>query len=214
MAHFDKTNLISYNRNINSFWGVCGMARAGLDKETVIRKAAELANEIGNDKITLKLLADRLNVQSPSLYNHIKGIEDLQKEIMLFGWRQMNQAMMDAAVCVSGYDALEAICRAFYKYATENSGVFNAMLWYNKFESEETQNATKEMFSLIYKDFTMLNISKENCEHLIRTYRGFLEGFALLVNNHAFGNPISIEESFEISLRVLIAGTKALEEEK
>jgi len=190
------------------------MARAGLDKETVIRKAAELANEIGNDKITLKLLADRLNVQPPSLYNHIKGMEDLQKEIMLFGWRQMNQAMMDAAVCVSGYDALEAICRAFYKYATENPGVFNAMLWYNKFESEETQNATKEMFSLIYKDFTMLNISKENCEHLIRTYRGFLEGYALLVNNHAFGNPISIEESFEISLRVLIAGTMALEGEK
>ena len=169
------------------------MARAGLDKETVIRKAAELANEIGNDKITLKLLADRLNVQPPSLYNHIKGMEDLQR---------------------SGYDALEAICRAFYKYATENPGVFNAMLWYNKFESEETQNATKEMFTLIYKDFTMLNISKENCEHLIRTYRGFLEGYALLVNNHAFGNPISIEESFEISLRVLIAGTKALEGEK
>ena len=39
------------------------MARAGLDKETVIRKAAELANEIGYDKITLKLLAEHLNVQ-------------------------------------------------------------------------------------------------------------------------------------------------------
>ena len=190
------------------------MARAGLDKETVIRKAAELANEIGNDKITLKLLADNLKVQPPSLYNHVKGIEDLQKEIMLFGWRQMDKVMMDAAVCVSGYDALEAICRAFYKYATENPGVFNAMLWYNKFQSEETQNATEEMFSMIYRVFTMLNISKENSDHLIRTYRGFLEGFALLVNNHAFGNPISIEESFEISLRVLIAGTKTFEGKK
>ena len=187
------------------------MARAGLDKETVIRKAAELANEIGYDKITLKLLAEHLNVQPPSLYNHIKGIEELQKEIMLFGWRQMDQAMTDAAVCVSGYDALEAICRAFYKYATENPGVFNAMLWYNKFENEETRKATKEMFSIINKASTTLNISKKNSEHLIRTYRGFLEGFALLVNSHMFGNPVSIEESFEISLRVLIAGTKAPE---
>ena len=146
------------------------MAGAGLDKETVIRKAAELANEIGYDKITLKLLAEHINVQPPSLYNHIKCIEELQKEIMLFGWRQMDKALTGAAVCVSGYIALEAICRAFYKYATENPGVFNAMLWYNKFESEETQNATKEMFSIIYKAFTMLNISKENSEHLIRTY--------------------------------------------
>ena len=85
------------------------MARAGLDKETVIRKAAELANEIGYDKITLKLLADHLNIQPPSLYNHIKGIEELQKEIMLFGWRQMDKALTGAAVCVSGYGALEAV---------------------------------------------------------------------------------------------------------
>lgn len=190
------------------------MARAGLDKETVIRKAAELANEIGNDKITMKLLADSLNVQPPSLYNHIKGIEELQKEIMLFGWKQMDRVMTDAAVCVSGYDALEAICRAFYKYATENPGVFNAMLWYNKFQSEEALDATEGMFSMIYRVFSTLNISKENSDHLIRTYRGFLEGFALLVNNNAFGNPISIEESFEISLRVIIAGTRMLEETK
>lgn len=187
------------------------MARAGLDKETVIRKAAELANEIGNDKITMKLLADNLNVQPPSLYNHIKGFEELQREIMLFGWRQMDQAMTHAAVCVSGYEALEAICHAFYQYATENPGVFNAMLWYNKFQSEEAQDATEGMFSMIYRVFSTLNISKENSDHLIRTYRGFLEGFALLVNNRAFGNPISIEESFEISLRVIIAGTRMLE---
>ncbi|MCI8377408.1 MAG: TetR family transcriptional regulator [Lachnospiraceae bacterium] len=188
------------------------MARAGLDKEIVIRKAAELANEIGFEKITLKLLAENLNVQPPSLYNHIKGIGDLQRELMLFGWRQMEENMIEAAVCVSGYEALEAICHAFYKYAIENPGVFNTMLWYNKFESDETHGATEKIFSVIYKIFIKLNISKENCDHLIRTFRSFLEGFALLVNNKSFGNSILIEESFNISLQVLIAGTKTLEE--
>jgi len=186
------------------------VARVGLDKKIVIRKAAELANEIGFEKITLKLLAENLNVQPPSLYNHIKGIDDLQREIMLFGWKQVEAKMLEAAVCVSGYEALEAICRAFYEYATENPGIFNIMLWYNKFQNDEAQNATKKLFSVIYKNLTMLNISKENCDHLIRTFRSFLEGFALLVNNRAFGNPVSIEESFHISLQVLIAGVKTL----
>lgn len=63
---------------------------------------------------------------------------------------------------------------------------------------------------MIYKTFTTLNISKENCDHLIRTFRSFLEGFALLVNNKAFGNPVSIEKSFDISLQVLITGIKTL----
>ena len=39
-----------------------------------------------------------------------------------------------------------------------------------------------------------------------------LEGFALLVNNGAFGHSASIDESFELSLEMLIAGMKTLEE--
>ena len=84
------------------------------------------------------------------------------------------------------------------------------MLWYNKFQNDETHEATEKMFLMIYKTFTTLNISKENCDHLIRTFRSFLEGFALLVNNKAFGNPVSIEKSFDISLQVLITGIKTL----
>lgn len=166
------------------------------------------------EKVTLKLLADSLNIKPPSLYNHIKGLEDLQKEVMLYGWRQLEERVTEAAVCVTGYDALEAMGRAFYKYATENPGIFNTMLWYNKFQSDEMKDATKKFFSVIYKIFSTLNISRENCDHLIRTYRAFLEGYVLLVNNNAFGHPLSVEESFEISLQVLKAGTKALERKK
>lgn len=187
------------------------MPRADMDKSIIVKKAAELANEIGLEKVTLKRLASDLNIKSPSLYNHINGLEDLQKEVMLYGWKQLEERVIEAAVCVTGYDALEAMGRTFYKYATENPGIFNAMLWYNKFQSDEMQDATKRIFSIVYKIFSTLNISQENCDHLIRTYRAFLEGYALLVNNRAFGHPLSIEESFEISLQVLIAGTKTLE---
>lgn len=187
------------------------MARADIDKTIIIKKAAKMANEIGLEKVTLKLLSNQLNIKPPSLYNHIKGLDDLRKEVMIYGWKQLEERVIEAAICVTGYDALEAMGRTFYKYATENPGIFNAMLWYNKFQSDETQDATKRFFSVIYKIFSTLNISQKNCDHLIRTYRAFLEGYALLVNNKAFGHPLSIEDSFEISLQVLKAGTKNLE---
>ena len=41
--------------------------------------------------------------------------------------------------------------------------------------------------------------------------RFFLEGFSLLVNNNAFGNPISIKESFDLSLEIIMSGIKTLE---
>lgn len=188
------------------------MARAGLDKNSVISRAAKLANEEGLESITLKRLADDLGIQTPSLYNHISGLEDLRKQLMIYGWKQMEEKIIQAVIGVSGYDALRAIGYAFYDYATENPGVFSAMLWYNKFQDEETMGATEGLFTIIYKITKSLNISEENSEHLIRTWRGFLEGFALLVNNGAFGHPISIKDSFEKSLDVLVEGSRSLEE--
>lgn len=188
------------------------MARTGLDTNMVIHRAAQLVNEVGLENITLKMLADDLGVKSPSLYNHIGGLEDLKMQLMIYGWKEMEQRIIQSVIGISGYDAIKAGCHAFYEYATENPGLFNAMLWYNKFQNTETMEATSGLFSVLFKVTSSLNISEENCNHIIRTLRGFLEGFSLLVNNEAFGNPISIAESFELSLNVLIEGIKTLEE--
>lgn len=188
------------------------MARAGLDKEIIVSRAAWLANEIGLENITLKMIAKEFGVQTPSLYNHIKSLEDLKKNLMIYGWKQLEQQILRSVAGVSGYEALRAMCYAFYEYATTNPGIFNAMLWYNKFQDEETVGVTEELFTVLFKIMGSLQISKENINHLIRTFRSFLEGFSLLVNNEAFGNPISIKESFELSVEVLMAGIKTLEE--
>ena len=188
------------------------MGRIGVDVDKITETAAKIANEAGYENITLKMIADELGIKTPSLYNHIDGLEDVKRLLMIYGWKQMEERMIQSAIGVAGYDAIKAGCYAFYEYATENPGVFNAMLWYNKFQNEDTMEATSGLFVVLFKITSSLNISEENCNHIIRTLRGFLEGFSLLVNNGAFGNPISIAESFELSLNVLIEGMKTLEE--
>jgi len=86
------------------------------------------------------------------------------------------------------------------------------MLWYNKYKSDEARDVTEGIFSICSKIASSLHISEDNCNHLIRTFRAFLEEFSLLVNNKAFGYPLEVEESFDISLKVLIAGMKELVE--
>lgn len=189
------------------------MARAGLDKNVIIVKAAELANEVGIENVTLKLIADEFGIQTPSLYNHIKSLEDIKKQVMLYGWKQVENRIILSVVGFSGYDALRVMCYVFYEYATSNPGIFNAMLWYNKYQDEEAKGATKQLFEVLFKIMGTLNISDEVINHLIRTFRGFLEGYALLVNNGAFGNPISVKESFELSVEVMLKGIKVFENE-
>ncbi len=44
-----------------------------LDRQTVIRTALDLLNEVGADGLTTRKLADRLNVQQPALYWHFRN---------------------------------------------------------------------------------------------------------------------------------------------
>ena len=185
------------------------LPKKGLDKNAVIERAALLANEKGLDNVTLKELADSLEIRSPSLYNHISGLEELKREIMLYGWKKADERILCAAENCSDYEAVKAMCRAFYSYATENKGIFSAMLWYNKYADTGSMEATSGLFSRLYMIMENMGISRNITEHLIRTLRGFLEGFALLVNNGAFGHPADIDESFEMSLDVLIEGIRA-----
>lgn len=189
------------------------MTRVGMDKDIIISKAVELVNKVGIEHITLKMLADNLGVKSPSLYNHINGLDDLKEQLMIYGWKQTEQRILHTVIGMSGYDAIRAMCYAFYDYATENPGVFDVMLWYNKFQSDEMEMATSELLSIIFKITKSLNLPDDYCFHLIRTFRGFLEGFFLLVNNGSFGHSLPIMTSFDISINILIAGIKSLEEE-
>lgn len=187
------------------------MPKTKIDKESVIKEAAYMANKMGIENLSLKTLALQLGVKSPSLYNHVDGLDDLKQQLMLYGWKELEDKIIQAVIGFTGYDAIRAMCYAFHEYAVENQGVFSAMLWYNQFENEQTEEATSKMFSIFYKITKPLNISQDNCVHLVRMFRSFLEGFALLENHNAFGNTQLIKDSFELSVDILIEGTKNLE---
>lgn len=186
------------------------MRNNNVNLEHIVNTAATLANRKGLDNLSLKDIAGELNIKSPSLYNHVSSLDDIKQKLMIFGWKQLEDKMIDSVIGYAGYDALKRICYSFYEYSKGNKGVFSAMLWYNKFATDENKNATTKSFELIFKILRPLNINDENIHHIIRTLRSFLEGFALLVNNNAFGNPISIDESFEISLNIILDGIAVL----
>lgn len=187
------------------------MTKNIVNDEIIIKTSAKIANKIGLENLSLKLIAEELNIKSPSLYNHISSLDEIKTMLMIYGWKQMEEKIINSAIGLTGYDALKNMCYVFYDYATNNKGVFSAMLWYNKFENKEKDNATTRLFNIVFKIMKPLNISDDNINHIIRTLRSFLEGFSLLVNNNAFGNPISIKESFDLSVEILINGIKTLE---
>ena len=57
------------------------MGSKGLTKEIIVQEAVALIEESGQWVISLHELARRLQVKTPSLYNHIANTKDLQREV-------------------------------------------------------------------------------------------------------------------------------------
>ena len=53
------------------------LSHKGLNKEIIIKAAADLIETQGRECFSMRLLADSLQVKTASLYNHIKSMDEL-----------------------------------------------------------------------------------------------------------------------------------------
>ena len=180
--------------------------KAGLDKDIILKTAADLADAEGIANVTLKALAEKLGVKPPSLYKHINGLEELKKALMLYGWKSLEKKVTRAAVGKSKEDAIRAIFYAYRDYVKEHPGVFEAMQWYNMYQSEENLQATEEVVAVLFQVLSAYDLQEEQKVHIVRMFRVFLQGFLMVEIHGGFGNLASITESFDFSLEILLNG--------
>ena len=60
------------------------MSHKGLNKEIIIKAAADLIETQGRECFSMRLLADSLQVKTASLYNHIKSMDELITAVVAF----------------------------------------------------------------------------------------------------------------------------------
>ena len=186
--------------------------KAGLNKTTIIEMAADIADERGLSKVTLKVLAAELGVKSPSLYKHFKGgLDELNKELMLYGWLFLENKITKAAIGKAKDDAIMAICYAYRNFVAEHKGLFEAMQWYNMYQSEEHLQATQGMVSVFFQVLDSYELNKEQKVHIVRMFRGFLQGFSSIESHGGYGNPLSINDSFDFALKTILNGIHDLQ---
>jgi len=182
------------------------MPRTGLSKEEILEKAVALANEKGLSYLSVTTIAEYLGIKKPSLYNHMNTIDDIRKSIMIYGWKKVSEEIISDISFEDPKENLMEYGRRFYKYTIDNPGVFEAMLWYNKYSDNVLLETTEGLYSFFFTQTDNLGVERDVANHLLRTYRAFLEGFIMLQIHNSFGNPISVDESFKISMNVLISG--------
>ncbi|MFF7330021.1 TetR/AcrR family transcriptional regulator [Streptomyces sp. NPDC090306] len=102
------------------------MARTGITPERLTRTAAELADEIGFDSLTVSAVARRLGVKDPSLYAHIRNARDLKARVALLALEELADSAASALAGRAGRDALTAFADAYRDYARQHPGRYAA----------------------------------------------------------------------------------------
>ena len=102
--------------------------RVGIDRDAVVRAAAKIADDEGWDALTLARVAGRLRVRSPSLYNHVGGLEALRRELKLLVMRELNTALTRATIGKSRDDAVRALAAAYRAFVKRHPGTYAATM--------------------------------------------------------------------------------------
>lgn len=102
------------------------MGRPGLNRSAVIAAAADLADELGFDAVTISILARHLGVRSPTLYSHISGATDLRTAVTAYVLDELADATSTAMAAGESRDLLVAYADAIRDFARRSPGRYDA----------------------------------------------------------------------------------------
>ena len=185
--------------------------RVRLSRETVVEAAADLADEEGLEALSLSVLASRLGIRTPSLYNHVDGLDGLRRELALLGIRELGRRLGRAAIGKTRDEATFAIARAYREFVKERPGLYAATVRSSRLSYPEDptfQAAEEEVLETVLAVLTSYGLRGDDALHATRGFRSTVHGFATLEVAGGFGIPLDLDESFERLLRTFVAGLR------
>jgi AcrR family transcriptional regulator len=93
-----------------------------LDRDDVIRAAADLVDRDGWSALSLAGLARELERHATSLYAHVDGLDDLRAAIALLAADELADKVWSATIGKIGAEALTAIALEYRSYAADHPG--------------------------------------------------------------------------------------------
>ncbi len=185
-------------------------ARQPLDRERVISAAAQLCDGEGLDKLTLTRVAGMLGVRQPALYRHVGGYDDLLRSLSLRGREILAQRLTDAAVGLSGDDAVAAVGHAWRQMVRDHPGIYAATDRYPCAGDTELEAAVDRVIAVLGQALRGYDLSEADRVHASRALRSAFHGFSHLESGDGHPLPHDPEDTFGHLVELLCAGVQRL----
>jgi AcrR family transcriptional regulator len=183
-------------------------AKARLDRAAVVQAAAELVDAEGLENLTLAALAARLGIRTPSLYNHVTGLDGLRRDLALHAVRELQERLARAASGKAGDAAIVACADAYRTFAHAHPGRYAASLRAPAPDDAEFQVVAAAVVEIIVAVLAFSDLHGDDAVHAVRALRSILHGFVALEAAGGFELPLNRDESYRRLVRVFIDGLR------
>ena len=181
------------------------MARAGLTAERVTVAGADLADEVGLDRVTMSEVARRLGVKDASLYTHVRNVEDLRGRIALLAADEKTVRIAEATAGLAGKEALVAYANAWREFAHEHPGRYMATQVPIKIDPELAAKATgpRRAVELTYSMLRAYGLGEPDLTDAVRVLRSTFHGFVALEAAGGFAHARTPQQTWTRTLDAL-----------
>ncbi|MEU7648222.1 TetR/AcrR family transcriptional regulator [Streptomyces huasconensis] len=181
------------------------MVRAGLTAERVTIAGAELADEVGFERVSMSQVARRLGVKDASLYSHVRGLEELRGRIALLAADEKTLRIAEATAGRAGREALAAYANAWREYAHRHPGRYAATQAALRIDPELAAAAPgpRRAVELTYGMLRGYGLSEPDLTDAVRLLRSTFHGFVALEAAGGFAQQRSPQLSWVRSLDAL-----------
>ncbi|MFF4036116.1 TetR/AcrR family transcriptional regulator [Streptomyces sviceus] len=177
--------------------------RAGLTPDRLTEAAADLADEIGFEKVTLAALAKRFGVKDASLYSHVRNLQDLRSRVALLAAGEKIDRIAAAVAGRTGKDALAAFAGAYRAYALERPGRYAAtQIRIDQSLIAETP-AFRRTGEITYGMLRAYGLTEPDLTDAVRLLRATFHGYCALESAGGFGAPRDIQTSWDRAIDAL-----------
>ncbi|MEU7900339.1 TetR-like C-terminal domain-containing protein [Nonomuraea sp. NPDC049152] len=179
------------------------MARAGLTTDRVALAAADLADEIGFDKVTISALARGFGVKDASLYSHVRNLQDLRTKVAMIAAQDMADRIGPSVAGRAGKDALVAFAHAYRDFALAHPGRYAAGQIQLEPELVAQSQAHQRVLATCDALLRGYGLAEPDLTDAVRVLRSAFHGFVSLEAIGGFGHPRDVGTSWERAIDAL-----------
>ncbi|ANS68872.1 transcriptional regulator [Streptomyces lincolnensis] len=179
------------------------MPRAGLSADRVVAAAADLADEVGFDGVTLSALARHFGVKDASLYSHVRNLGDLRTRMALLAGEEMIDRIAVAVAGRSGKDALVAFAGAYREYALAHPGRYAATQIRVDQSLVADSPALRRTAEITYGMLRAYGLDEPDLTDAVRLLRAAFHGYCALEAGGGFGAPRDVQDSWDRAVDAL-----------